>query len=97
MEGKPVFGSWVTCCCLPVDAPPARTCCCPTNFHSLLVHKEAYLQQHTLQQFFGVFWQRPWLTLADHSEQYVRHGDRDLDLSDYHRRQDEEGDGIVER
>ena len=69
----------------------------PDNFHSLLVHKEAYLQQHTLQHFFGVFWQHPWLTLADHSEQYVRHGDRDLDLSDYHRRQDEEGDGIVER
>ena len=27
----------------------------------------------------------------------VRHGDRDLDLPDDHRRQDEEGDGVLER
>ena len=71
---------------------PSR--CCPAIFHRRYsaTTRPSYNSKH----YNSFFEQRHWLTL-DHSEQHVRHGDRDLDRSDCHRRQDEEGDGIVER
>ena len=99
LVGEPVFGSRVSC--LPVDAPPRAI------FHSLLLlgssglrttTHTATLQLINRRQLGFLYFSaisadlRPLRVVKD-----VRHGDRDLDLPDDHRRQDEEGDGVLER
>ena len=97
LVGEPVFGSRVSCA-----APAPRAI-----FHSLLLlgssgprttTQTATLQLINRRQLGFLYFSaisadlRPLRVVKD-----VRHGDRDLDLPDDYRRQDEEGDGVLER